>query len=92
MLCKRVYVDYDMEPRTSATGCFHPPCVGIINPASISHLFAPFYTTKSKGKGMRLAATRSIVKAHGGQLSARNPDGGSTFEVVLRTLEDGVAR
>jgi len=68
------------------------PCVGI-NPASISHLFEPFYTTKPRGMGMGLAVARSIIKAHGGQLSARrNPDRGSTFEIVLRTLEDGVAR
>ena len=42
---------------------------------------------------MGLAVTRSIVKTRGGRLSARrNPDRGSTFEIVLRTLEDGVAR
>ena len=64
-----------------------------INPASISRLFEPFYTTKPRGMGMGLAVTRSIVKAHGGQLSARrNPDRGSTFEIVLRALEDGGAR
>ena len=63
-----------------------------IHPASISHLFEPFYTTKPRGMGMGLAVARSIVKAHGGQLSARrNPDRGSTFEIVLRALEDGVA-
>ena len=64
-----------------------------IHPASISHLFEPFYTTKPRGMGMGLAVARSIVKAHGGQLSARrNPDRGSTFEIVLRALEDGVAQ
>jgi len=64
-----------------------------IHPASISHLFEPFYTTKPRGMGMGLAVARSIVKAHGGQLSARrNPDRGSTFEIALRALEDGVAQ
>jgi two-component system sensor kinase FixL len=64
-----------------------------IDPASISHLFEPFYTTKPRGMGMGLAVTSSIVKAHGGHLSARrNPDKGSTFEIVLRALGDGVTQ
>jgi signal transduction histidine kinase len=47
---------------------------------------------KPGGMGMGLAVTRSLVKTRGGQLSARrNPDRGSTFEIVLRMLEDGVA-
>lgn len=59
-----------------------------INPESISHLFKPFYTAKPGGMRMGLAVTRSIIKAHSGQLSARcTPDKGSTFEIVLPLLE-----
>jgi two-component system sensor kinase FixL len=47
-------------------------------------LFAPFYSTKSKGLGMGLAITRSIVEAIGGKVWAENNDGrGATFHIRL---------
>ncbi len=62
-----------------------------IDPAMIEHIFEPFFTTKPKGMGMGLAIARSIVKAHGGQLSARrNPDRGSTFEISLPALQEKI--
>jgi signal transduction histidine kinase len=60
-----------------------------IDPVAIEHIFEPFFTTKPKGMGMGLAIARSIIKAHGGQISARrNPDRGSTFEIVLPALQE----
>ena len=62
-----------------------------IDPVAIPHIFEPFFTTKPKGMGMGLAIARSIIKAHGGQISARrNPDRGSTFEIVLPALQETI--
>jgi signal transduction histidine kinase len=59
-----------------------------IDPVAIEHIFEPFFTTKPKGMGMGLAIARSIIKAHDGEISARrNPDRGSTFEIVLPALQ-----
>jgi len=60
-----------------------------IDPVAIAHIFEPFFTTKPKGMGMGLAIARSIIKAHGGEISARrNPDRGSTFEIALPALQE----
>ena len=62
-----------------------------IDPAAIRHIFEPFFSTKPNGMGMGLAIARSIVKAHGGQISARrNPDRGSTFEIMLPALQEKI--
>ena len=53
-----------------------------IDPEAVPHMYEPFFTTKSKGMGMGLAITQSIVRAHDGSLTARrNTDRGSTFEI-----------
>ena len=60
-------------------------------PLAIEHIFEPFFSTKPDGMGMGLAIARSIVKAHGGQISARrNPDRGSTFEITLPVLQEKI--
>ena len=60
-----------------------------IDPVTIGQIFEPFFTTKPKGMGMGLAIARSIIKAHGGQISAhRNSDRGSTFEIILPALQE----
>ena len=57
---------------------------GIVGGDSI---FDAFVTTKSKGMGIGLAVSRSIIEAHEGRLSASNNEGyGATFSVVLPVL------
>jgi signal transduction histidine kinase len=49
-------------------------------------MFEPLYTTKRDGLGMGLAIARTIVHAHGGELSAsNNPAGGATFAFTVPT-------
>jgi len=62
-----------------------------IDLVAVEQIFEPFFTTKPKGMGIGLAIARSIIKAHGGQISARrNPDRGSTFEIVLPALQEKI--
>jgi signal transduction histidine kinase len=55
-----------------------------VDPEVVSKMFQPFFTTKSSGMGMGLAICKTIVEAHGGQLtaSANNPHG-MEFQITL---------
>lgn len=64
--------------RVSDTGA------GISGDAAL-HMFQPFFTTKRQGMGVGLSICRTIIEAHGGQLTVEpNPGGGTVFQFTLR--------
>ena len=59
-----------------------------IDPKNIDHVFDAFFTTKTNGMGMGLAICRSIVEAHGGNLSvSQGVPHGSVFHIVLPGIQ-----
>ena len=53
----------------------------------IPQLFQPFVTTKRQGMGVGLSISRTIVEAHGGQITMEpNPGGGTIFRFTLPAL------
>lgn len=55
-----------------------------IEPEKRESIFQPFYTTKTKGMGLGLSISRSIIRNHGGQLIAQPNHGpGTTFYFTL---------
>jgi PAS domain S-box-containing protein len=57
---------------------------GGVTDVELDRMFDPFFTTKADGMGLGLSISRTIMDAHGGQISARrNSDRGLTCSFVL---------
>ncbi|HZN30675.1 MAG TPA: ATP-binding protein, partial [Xanthobacteraceae bacterium] len=55
-----------------------------IEPETMKTIFEPFFSTKTKGMGLGLAISKSIVERHHGELSVSSEiDGGARFQITL---------
>jgi len=76
-------VPYGLDGHSAILVAVRDSGVGL-SPEGTARVFEAFYTTKSEGMGMGLWICRSIIEAHGGQLSIQPNDGpGATFQFVL---------
>ncbi|MGH0031120.1 MAG: sensor histidine kinase [Myxococcota bacterium] len=62
-----------------------------IDPATLSKIFSPFYTSKDHGTGLGLAISKKVVDAHGGSIEASSrPGAGAEFTITIPKHEDEV--
>ncbi|HUL55144.1 MAG TPA: ATP-binding protein [Opitutaceae bacterium] len=60
-----------------------------IDPAHLTRIFDPYFTTKAEGTGLGLATVYSIVKKHAGRVEVESAPGrGTTFHVWLPAAEE----
>jgi PAS domain S-box-containing protein len=55
-----------------------------MTPEVQARIFDPFFSTKSRGRGLGLSAVVGVVQAHGGGIAVQsNPGAGTTFRILL---------
>jgi len=63
-----------------------------VDPDTRSRIFDPFFSTKPSGRGLGLAATRGIIRAHGGCVQFESqPGAGTTVRIFFPIDESGLA-
>jgi two-component system, sporulation sensor kinase E len=64
---------------------------GGISAENLSHVFEPYFTTKSNGSGLGLLIVRRIVREHGGELAVESTEGkGLTLTIRLPSAQQRV--
>ncbi len=78
----------DWQPQAQAYVCLGVADAGCgIAKEHVAKIFDPFFTTKFTGRGMGLAATLGLVRAHSGCITvASEPGQGSTFQLFFPAL------
>jgi signal transduction histidine kinase len=88
---RRLFIRSRLQDAAQVCVCVQDCGIGV-SPDHMPRLFEPFFTTRSKGMGMGLPISRSIVEAHGGRLWAESiVSEGSTFQFTLPTAGGPVA-
>jgi len=81
------YLNEDLEEGEYVTLTISDTGCGM-SAEEIERIFAPFYTSKFDGRGLGLAATLGIVRAHDGALQVESTPGeGTTFRFCFPALE-----
>ncbi len=59
-----------------------------MTPATLAQIFDPFFSTKTRGRGLGLAAVHGIVRGHHGTLQVHTVEGqGTSFKIYLPAVE-----
>jgi len=76
----RSYIEEEMaQVEVTDTGCG-------ISPENMKKLFTPFFSTKTKGTGLGLAAVQRILERHKGKIKVRSRVGQGTIFIVSLPL------
>lgn len=55
-----------------------------MTPETLNRIFEPFFSRKGPGRGLGLAATRGVLRAHGGGIRVESQAGrGTSFSIIL---------